>query len=100
MSGSVAATKVTEGFKIGSAIEAMREGNFVARCGWNGKAQYLGMQFPDSRSENTLPYIWIRTQDGNRVPWLASQTDLLARDWFIADPARIATTRSLGATPA
>jgi hypothetical protein len=31
----------------------------------------------------TLPYIFITTVQGNRVPWLASQTDLLAKDWYI-----------------
>jgi hypothetical protein len=29
----------------------------------------------------TLPYIFIHTVQGDRVPWLASQTDILATDW-------------------
>jgi len=29
----------------------------------------------------TLPYIYITTVQGDLVPWLASQTDLLAADW-------------------
>jgi hypothetical protein len=33
----------------------------------------------------TLPYIYMKTADGNLVPWLASQTDLLATDWVIED---------------
>jgi len=31
----------------------------------------------------TLPYIYMRTVQGDFVPWLASQTDLLAEDWYI-----------------
>lgn len=33
----------------------------------------------------TLPYIYMRTVQGDLVPWLASQTDLLANDWTLAD---------------
>jgi hypothetical protein len=29
----------------------------------------------------TLPYIYMRTSHGDLVPWVASQTDILARDW-------------------
>ena len=29
----------------------------------------------------TLPYLYMRTVQGDLVPWLASQTDLLAEDW-------------------
>ena len=31
----------------------------------------------------SLPYIYITTVQGNRVPWIASQTDLLSQDWYI-----------------
>ncbi len=57
----------------------------VARAGWNGKGMFLGLQMPDSGSANTLPYIWLKTARGNRVPWLASQADMLAYDWGIAE---------------
>jgi hypothetical protein len=33
----------------------------------------------------TLPYIYMRTAQGDLVPWLASQTDILASDWTEAD---------------
>lgn len=42
---------------------------------------FLGLQIPDANSFMTLPYIWISTVDGQRVPWLASQTDILSNDW-------------------
>jgi hypothetical protein len=31
----------------------------------------------------TLPFIFISTVQGDLVPWLASQTDLLADDWAL-----------------
>jgi len=66
---------------FGQAIEELKKGNLVSRQGWNGKGQYLGLQNPDENSANTLPYIYIVTVQTQRVPWLASQTDMLADDW-------------------
>lgn len=69
---------------IGWAIAELWDGEAVRRKGWNGKGQYLKLQIPDSESANTLPYVWIRTVQGDRVPWICSQTDLLARDWEVS----------------
>lgn len=66
---------------IGEAIAFLRRGCRVTRTGWNGKGQYLELQVPDENSKMTLPYIYIRTVQGDLVPWLASQTDILADDW-------------------
>lgn len=63
------------------ALAQLRLGFRVARDGWNGKGQWLQLQVPDEHSKMTLPYIYITTVQGDRVPWLASQTDLLAQDW-------------------
>jgi hypothetical protein len=71
---------------FGAALAALKDGAYVHRDGWDGKGQYLGLQVPDAHSANTLPYIWIRTVQGDRVPWLASQTDMLADDWEVAAP--------------
>jgi hypothetical protein len=59
----------------------MREGLAVTRRGWNGKGQYLELQWPDEHSKMDLPYIYITTVNTELVPWVASQTDLLADDW-------------------
>lgn len=59
----------------------LKVGKWVAREGWNGKGMYLGLQIPDDGSVNTLPYIFMITAQGDRVPWLASQTDMLSSDW-------------------
>lgn len=72
--------------KIGEAIEAMRGGEVVARAGWNGKGMWLALQVPDEHSKMTLPYVYMRTAQGELVPWLCSQTDLLASDWEIVAP--------------
>lgn len=69
---------------IGTAIAALRRGERVARSGWNGKNMYLELQVPDANSKMTLPYVYMRTAQGDLVPWLCSQTDLLATDWTLA----------------
>ena len=75
---------------FGAALIALRAGHRVARSGWNGKGMWLKLQVPDENSKMTLPYIYIEYPEdhpaypsGSRVPWLASQTDLLAEDWEI-----------------
>lgn len=67
---------------IGWAIKQMWNGAKVSRSGWNGPGQYLELQVPDAHSKMSLPYVFINTVKGDRVPWLASQTDLLATDWY------------------
>ena len=69
--------------KIGAAVEALQDGYSVQREGWNGPDQSLELQSPDENSNMTLPYIFINTVDKEKVPWLASQTDILADDWTI-----------------
>ena len=51
--------------------------------GWNGKGMYIEIFNPNENSKMTLPYIFMKTVDNNFVPWLASQTDLLANDWIL-----------------
>ena len=79
---------------FGLAIEAMRLGQKVARRGWNGTGIHIELQCPDEYSKMTHPYIFIDTtglQTNNpdapkdRVPWLASQTDMLAEDWYTVE---------------
>ena len=66
---------------FGDALAALEQGGVVERDGWNGKGMWLRLQTPDAHSKMTHPYIYLRTADGHLVPWSASQTDLLARDW-------------------
>ena len=64
------------------ALEELRDGRKVARHGWNGKNMWIALQKPDEHSKMTLPYIYMFTATGHLVPWLASQTDILANDWM------------------
>lgn len=66
---------------FGGALTALKAGKKLTREGWNGKGQYIALQVPDENSANTLPYLYIITVQKQRVPWLASQTDMLAEDW-------------------
>jgi len=66
---------------FGWALAMLRAGHRVSREGWNGKGMWLELQRPDAHSKMTLPYIYMRTAQGDLVPWLASQTDMLAMDW-------------------
>ena len=68
-------------FDFGEAIKRLRDKKCVQRDGWNGPNQRLELQVPDAGSKMTLPYIFIRTVQGDLVPWLASQTDMLAEEW-------------------
>ena len=81
--------------KFGQAIEALKQGKKVAREGWNGKGMYLIYFSPVAHNLETLlvydseigtekpllPFILMKTADDMYVPWLASQTDILAEDW-------------------
>ena len=73
---------------FGQALEWLKKGKAIYRSGWNGKGMWLLLQTPDANSKMTLPYIYIEYPVGHaaypngcRVPWLASQTDILANDW-------------------
>lgn len=89
-------TKALE-VNFGLAIEALKAGQRVARVGWNGKGMWLGLvkgyeYFPQGGGASVfalgcekLPWIGMKTADHCFVPWLASQTDVLAEDWVIVD---------------
>lgn len=66
------------------ALTHVKNGESIHRAGWNGKDQFVNLQTPDANSKMGLPYLYIRTVDGKFVPWLASQTDILADDWELA----------------
>lgn len=83
-------------FGFGEAIKYLKRGHKVARKGWNGKGMFLlyvpsekwgiiekiGLNIP---KENLLPWIGMKTADNKFVPWLASQTDMLAEDYVFVE---------------
>lgn len=78
---------------FGQAITALKSGEAVSRKGWNGKGMFLYYVPPGSYPARTEiaknigdfvdygAYIAMKTAQGDVVPWLASQTDMLAEDW-------------------
>jgi hypothetical protein len=76
------------------ALELLKSGMRIRREGWNGKGMWLalvtasGWDLLGSMPPNTVveraPWIGMKTADNKFVPWLASQTDILANDWEIA----------------
>ena len=80
---------------FGFAIEAMKKGKKVARKGWNGKGMYLfkspkvgcqmHKQYTGKDINDLQEFIVMKAADDTLVPWLASQTDVLAEDWMIIE---------------
>ena len=70
---------------IGWAVDAMKSGLKVTRRGWNGRNMFLALQVPDDHSKMGLPYVYMKTVQGLLVPWLCSQSDLLATDWELVN---------------
>jgi len=91
-------TEIIPNFEF--ALIQLKQGKRVARSGWNGKGMFLFLvqgstfqvnraplnQFYEEGTEvNYHAHIDMRTADGTIVPWLASQTDMLAEDWEVVE---------------
>lgn len=87
-----------DALSFGHAVVALKAGYKVARAGWNGKGMFLyyvpAGEYPARTKiakaqwgeDGLVPYgayIAMKTAQDNVVPWLASQTDVLADDWQI-----------------
>lgn len=77
---------------IGWAIKEMQDGQKVRRVGWNGKGMWLFMVtnweiagLAPADHPPTHPFVALKSADGALIPWNASQADLVATDWEIAD---------------
>ena len=86
------------------ALVKLKSGEKISRSGWNGKGMFLflierwqwenvidgkdvagvGLDY-DLIQLPVLPFIVMKTADNKIVPWLASQTDLLADDWGVVE---------------
>ena len=71
-----------------TALALLKAGHCVSRLGWNGPGQWIHLQVPDRGSYMTEPYLYIKNTQGGRIPWLASQGDLLSSDWFVVEGVR------------
>lgn len=80
---------------FGWAIKQLREGKRVQRAGWNGKGMFLFFVHEWSFDAEPMPefakdievmsFVAMKTADNKIVPWLASQTDMLASDWSVVE---------------
>lgn len=93
---------------FGQALEALKDGQRVARSGWNGKGMWLALTPGSTVDTSKVPvrgalasyvaqheapvnvtigaHIDMKAADGTLViGWLASQTDMLANDWQIVE---------------
>lgn len=75
---------MTPYYNFSEALQMLILGTAFTREGWNGKHS-IRLQKPDENSKMTLPYIYITTDKGDVVPWIASQSDILATDWLIVN---------------
>lgn len=97
----------TTNLTFGEVLPKLKSGKKVAREGWNGKGMFLFLVKGETvteaindcygdpnrydishtgyeKGEPSMPVvdaIYMKTADNKLVPWLASQTDLLAEDW-------------------
>lgn len=102
------AYRQTSGLHFGQALNCLKNGEKVAREGWNGKGMWIvlmpELNLPPHNSQSpgakvndrtakhigadtplhSQPYIAMWTAQGTWQPgWLASQADLLAEDWSV-----------------
>jgi hypothetical protein len=81
---------------FGNALLHLKQGGKVSRAGWNGKGMFLFLVpgstfkvnrapllgiYPEGTQINYRSHIDMKTVDGEVVPWVASQSDILSDDW-------------------
>lgn len=64
------------------ALNCVKNGMSIYRTGWNGKGLLIKVQYPEINSKMNMPYLYIEYPNGNKCPWLASQTDIMSNDWL------------------
>lgn len=84
-------------YDFSGALVALKQGRKVYREGWNGKRMFLFLVpgstfevnrpplmgiYPEGTKIDYHAHIDMKTAQDDVVPWVASQTDLLATDWF------------------
>ena len=81
--------------KFSEALEFAKQGHRISREGWNGKGMFVFMVNGDAIKQAVHEAYGDPTKDGydvrdflmmftaqrDLVPWVASQSDILADDW-------------------
>lgn len=97
------AYRPTDDMSFGLAIEAAKKGKKIARRGWNGKGMWVvyrtgypegipcnkntadAVGIPEGTLFKVRPYLQMKCVDDSFQMWLASQSDILADDWYIVE---------------
>lgn len=94
------AYKSSGNMDFGEALVLLKLGYKVARSGWNGKNMFLFLVngstfnvnrppllgiYPEGTEINYQSHVDMKTADGSIVPWLCSQSDMLASDWTLIE---------------
>lgn len=86
---------VEKGCTFGHAVELLKSGFKLARKGWNGKGMYveyvatqdwnsISLERPGFADElKPRPWLGIKTVNDQFMPWVPSQSDVLAEDWVL-----------------
>lgn len=83
--------------KFGEALDKVREGYSIARKNWNGHNQFVylisgpelqrGLGYGYGEYEGEPMFVDVlaikTTRNHIQVGWLASQSDMLADDWYV-----------------
>ena len=88
------------GFNLnfGEALELLKQGDCLARKGWNGKGMYIYLAVADYTVEENgekivkqfEPAIVMLTADKKfQIGWLASQNDILSEDWGVIEACQM-----------
>ena len=88
----------TDNMNFGLALEAAKKGLRIARSGWNGRGMYVFLadiqelntradlsEFQDQDVEISELLVLRTAQETMQPGWLATQSDMLADDWYIVE---------------
>ena len=82
------------------ALSCLKDGKKVSRSGWNGKGMFIFLVdgstftvnrppllgiYPEGTEIRSHAHVDMKTADGMVVPWICSQTDMLANDWGVVE---------------
>ncbi len=62
------------------ALVLMKKGAHLSRQGWNGRGMSISLSPGDGTHRDSIE---MKPADGLLVPWIASQSDILADDWTV-----------------
>jgi hypothetical protein len=68
-------------FNFGQAIELMKLGYKVQRASWVTQNKFAKLNPMETPDFGKIPWIGVTTEEGYFIPYVPTQTDMLAADW-------------------